>query len=421
MKKSVCLAVMVIMLAFGMIPVPDIFPAWNGAVTAEAAQKTAKKKSSKQKKTYKENPRLSKTWVNLKNRKSVKITVKGTRKKISAVSSDKSLVKVSRSGKYAIRLKAANRKKGVAVVRVKTSKGYQYILVCVGKGTNMSAKTKNWAAKGHLSTSQSPRLKYSYEVYSIDAYGANFYSRYPRPIYIKTNNPYDEDFLEVVYSDGYGGVTKRYSDVGFIPGGSHGALSAVPGGYLINIGFEHPGPHTVELYELQADGEEIKAGSFTVNVLDTDQLESQWIDQMIQQYTNPQMSPVDKMRALSTTFAGHALGGYFKYYDTMNGKVIRLARNSGAPYFIRRTTDSFESPAFMCKFASRIGGLENIHNCYYDYPAGTDGWSKTHYLMTCTYQGKKYSFSACPMLGSNVHTSIDMINFYNTEQFHRYM
>lgn len=118
------------MMLMGGGPADSLMP--SGVVTAFAA----------------ENPRLSKTRVNIRNKKTKKIKVKGTKKKISVSSSDKTIAKVSRSGKTAFKVKAAKKKKGIAVIRVKTSKGYRYVLVKVGKGKYMSARTRKWAIAG---------------------------------------------------------------------------------------------------------------------------------------------------------------------------------------------------------------------------------------------------------------------------------
>jgi len=121
------------------------------AVTAQAAKKKTvkkKKKAKKVKKKYKENPRLSKTRLSIRNKKTATVKVSGTKKGISVTSSDKSIATVSRSGKYAFRIRAAKKKKGAAVIRVKTSRGYKYLFVQVGGRTNMSKKTMEWAQAG---------------------------------------------------------------------------------------------------------------------------------------------------------------------------------------------------------------------------------------------------------------------------------
>ena len=121
------------------------------AVTAQAAKKKTvkkKKKVKKVKKKYKENPRLSKTRLSIRNKKTATVKVSGTKKGISVTSSDKSIATVSRSGKFAFRVRAAKKKKGAAVIRVKTSRGYKYLFVQVGGRTNMSGKTMAWAQAG---------------------------------------------------------------------------------------------------------------------------------------------------------------------------------------------------------------------------------------------------------------------------------
>ena len=128
------------------------------AVTAQAAKKKTvkkKKKAKKGKKKYKENPRLSKTRLSIRNKKTATVKVSGTKKGISVTSSDKSIATVSRSGKFAFRVRAAKKKKGAAVIRVKTSRGYKYLFVQVGGRTNMSGKTMAWAqAGGFIQVSQ---------------------------------------------------------------------------------------------------------------------------------------------------------------------------------------------------------------------------------------------------------------------------
>lgn len=128
-------------LAFSVIPEASFLP---GAVTAQAASKKAKKskkKTAKKTKKSKENPTLSKKAVKLKNKKSVTIKVKNTKKTIKVKTSDKSVAKVKRSGKYAFKITAAKKKKGCAVISVKTSKGWKYVFVMVGDSASSSSKT----------------------------------------------------------------------------------------------------------------------------------------------------------------------------------------------------------------------------------------------------------------------------------------
>ena len=49
-----------------------------------------------------------------------------------------------------------------------------------------------------------------------------------------------------------------------------------------------------------------------------------------------------------------------------------------------------------------IGGFEDIHNCYGDYPYGTAEWYMWHYTCRVKYQGKEYNFQGCPYSGNLV-------------------
>ena len=150
-KKRTMAAVLSLAMMLGLAPAGIPQTGTPFSVTAQAAKKKAvkkKKKVKKAKKKYKENPKLSKTRLSIRNKKAATVKISGTKKGISVTSSDKSIATVSRSGKYAFRIKAAKKKKGVAVIRVKTSRGYRYVFVQIGGRTNMSKKTRTWAQAG---------------------------------------------------------------------------------------------------------------------------------------------------------------------------------------------------------------------------------------------------------------------------------
>ena len=159
LKKRTIAAVLSLAMMLGLAPAGIPQAGTPFSVTAQAAKKKAVKKKKKTKKTkktkkkaYKENPRLSKMKISLQNKKMTTVKVSGTKKGISVSTSDKSIAAVSKSGKYAFRIKAAKKKKGIAVIRVKTSSGYRYVFVQVGGRTNMSGKTRAWAqAAGFIS------------------------------------------------------------------------------------------------------------------------------------------------------------------------------------------------------------------------------------------------------------------------------
>ena len=150
-KKRTIAAALSLAMMLGLAPAGIPQAGTPFSVTAQAAKKKTvkkKKKVKKVKKKYKENPRLSKTRLSIRNKKTATVKVSGTKKGISVTSSDKSIATVSRSGKYAFKVRAAKKKKGAAVIRVKTSRGYKYLFVQVGGRTNMSGKTRAWAQAG---------------------------------------------------------------------------------------------------------------------------------------------------------------------------------------------------------------------------------------------------------------------------------
>ena len=151
-KKRIIAAALSLAMMLGLAPAGIPQAGTPFSVTAQAAKKKVVKKKKKTKKTkktkkkaYKENPRLSKMKISLRNKKMTTVRVSGTKKGISVSTSDRSIAAVSKSGKYAFRIKAAKKKKGIAVIRVKTSRGYRYVFVQVGGRTNMSGKTRAWA------------------------------------------------------------------------------------------------------------------------------------------------------------------------------------------------------------------------------------------------------------------------------------
>lgn len=96
-------------------------------------------------------PKFNKTnTISIKKKKAKKGKLKGLskaqkKKNWKFSSSDKSVVKVKRSGKYGYKI-TAKKKDGYAVIRAKQGKNAVYLLVKVGKGSKtQNATTKNWA------------------------------------------------------------------------------------------------------------------------------------------------------------------------------------------------------------------------------------------------------------------------------------
>lgn len=108
-----------------------------GAVTANAAPNFNSSNTVSLKKNKKKSAKLK------------GLTKKQKKKKWTFKSSDTSIVKVKRSGKYGYKLTANKKKDGYAVIRATQSKTAIYLLVKVGKGsTSTNGTTRAWAAYG---------------------------------------------------------------------------------------------------------------------------------------------------------------------------------------------------------------------------------------------------------------------------------
>lgn len=371
--------------------------------------------------------------LTLKVGQSRKLKVKGMEGSQKWSSSDPSVVTVKKGNLVAKRAGKAKitvtikKKKFICNVTVKNAASNAFD----HNGDQTSDGSKDPTSADGDGSEEQPKSKYHYELYTLDVFGGDFYSGVSKPIYLKTDNP--NAWSIVLHSNKPGtndsDITMcitEYDDVQYTTSYSIDGWYKVDGGYLGEIEFETPGVHTVTLVEKRKDSDSLfftkdyPAGTFTVNVLDTAKLESQWMDQMIEKYTNPSMNPVEKMNAICQGVGAYDGSGYFKYHDIYQDAYLYLVQNWGVPYFVRRQANSAESPDFLCRFAEKVGGFTNIHDCYDDYPVGSDGWRRTHYLMTSYYQGVKYSFSACPSESTNVHESYEMYDFTDTSAMRRY-
>ena len=86
------------------------------------------------------------------------------------------------------------------------------------------------------------------------------------------------------------------------------------------------------------------------------------------------------------------------------------------PYFKTKVWNSYVSPAALYKIAEHIGGFDKIHNCYSDYPYGTDEWANTHYLCRVTYKGKDFYYEVCPSVETGYIDKISYIDFTDTSK-----
>ena len=307
------------------------------------------------------------------------------------------------------------------------------------KNENDVLVSKGWREEG-IAWYGVSNASYTYEVYYLDGQGSTWYDGYSRVLYVKTDNP-DASFAMAATDtksaiSRVGCETGMYEDVKDLgkAGDTSGKVGTtvsssrpneqvfalrVQGGYLVQIGImpDKMGQNTIELRELGSNGA-TTALRLSVNVVDYDAAVTQWIDQQIARYTNNSMNPVQKMEAICAGILKE-----FKYLpvDKASGDRINVLSQPYTPFFVSKMWDSYESPAVLEQVANRIGGLTNVHNCYYDYDYGTAGWSRTHFNVTAEYQGKTYTFMACPLSSTNEVdlTTLPMIDFANVSQFQK--
>lgn len=86
---------------------------------------------------------------------------------------------------------------------------------------------------------------------------------------------------------------------------------------------------------------------------------------------------------------------------------------------MKKRWDSFISPREICEFAKMIGGFDDIHNCYYDYPVGSQGWESWHAIAKLTIGDEVRSFSACPLFETGLVDKIETVDFNKTEKFRK--
>jgi hypothetical protein len=258
--------------------------------------------------------------------------------------------------------------------------------------------------------------QYSYSVYFLDNLGSNVYTDCFKAIYIKTANP-SGDLISLRANGGsvlgnvisWGDAT-YYDDVQYLDITDYdSSLHKVPGGYLGILDIETAGALTVEIQEISPEGY-VVAKTFNLNVLDYDAARNKWIDDAIASQTNSSMNPKEKMDAI----AKFLNNGQFKYLTNVNGNLVTLAAQPNSPWFLSKRWDSATSPSMLAVFAERIGGFEEIHNCYGDYPRGTEEWIQYHHMTYVVYEGEKYYYTVCPYTPTGEIGSVKMIDFSNT-------
>ena len=194
------------------------------------------------------------------------------------------------------------------------------------------------------------------------------------------------------------------------------ALVKVKGGYLTHICFKNPGTYTVEIREYGLQGY-TTAKNITFNIYDRTVEMKKWMQDVINKNTTPDMSPFEKMDAIETYLK---TPGLFKYSTVYEGKVIQLAANVDAPFWVEHRWDSASSPQALCEFANLIGGFDEIHNCYWDHYIGTEEWQRWHAYAKLTIGQEVRYYVVCPSFSTGIIDKIDMIDFSDVSNFREF-
>ena len=264
--------------------------------------------------------------------------------------------------------------------------------------------------------------KYTYEVYGLDKQKADIYTGCTKPLFIKTDNPDLNSFSLVcngksplvdVYS---GGTTHIYDDIPYENDDSEvTSLKKVKGGYIGYVDFDKAGTYDIEFREYSMSGYTV-AKTVTLNVLDFNQAADAWTTDIINKTTTSNMTPFEKMDAV----CAYLTDGRFKYVTVHGDNLVSLAAEPDSPYFITYRWDSYVSPAALCKFAKLIGGFDDIHNCYGDYPRGSAEWSATHYMIKLTIGNETREFFVCPLSSTGEVGETQMIDLTDLSNMRKF-
>ena len=130
------------------------------------------------------------------------------------------------------------------------------------------------------------------------------------------------------------------------------------------------------------------------------------------------MTPFEKMDAISAYLREP---GRFKYLTMYNDRVVSLAADPNLPFFVTYRWDSSTSPAILGKFAELVGGFDDIHYCYGDYPAGSPSWSIWHYVVKLTIGNETRNYAVCPMASTGNVEEIKMIDFSDLSNMRKFV
>lgn len=258
---------------------------------------------------------------------------------------------------------------------------------------------------------------YSYDLFFLDSLGDSMYTECYRAFYIKTNNP-DPSSIEIVVSGHDRPLIIRasynmYEDIQLLdPNDANQRLKKVQGGYVGYAWSDIPGDYNLEVREYSEKGY-VVAKKTTWTVKDYETEKDAWIQSLIDTYTTPSMDPFEKMQAVCNYLL---TPGLFKYLTNSHGELVALAATPNAPFFKSFRWDSAISPSILCEIAEAIGGFDDIHNCFLDYPPGSMNWYYTHYFVKLTIGDRTEKYQACPARTTGDVGDIEYIDFSDTSK-----
>ena len=265
--------------------------------------------------------------------------------------------------------------------------------------------------------------KYTYEIYGLDKQKADIYTDCPKPFFIKTDNPDPNSFSWIFNGNDSrtsayrSGSSRFFDDIPLENNDSETTLfDKVKGGYIGYMHFSEAGTYTVEFREYSLSGYTV-ANTVTLNVLDYEQAKNAWMIDIINKTTTADMTPFEKMDAISAYLKEP---GRFKYLTRYNDDVVSLAADPIQPFFVTYRWDSSTSPAILGEFAELVGGFDDIHYCFNDYPVGSPSWSIWHYVVKLTIGNETQNYAVCPMGSTGDIEEIKMIDFSDLSNMRKF-
>ncbi len=328
-------------------------------------------------------------------------------KKIQIKSDKKGVIKtkIQKKGKKRI-LSISAKKPGRATIQVKViprgnkkEKTIKYTIYV--ENANTSTGTTIPTAQPSATPYQP---KYSYDLKVVNK-GA-LYVGLPVYLYIKTDNPAwdvtnptsDYYSLNLEGNDvGYGGTYNDLSDVHYMDN-VISSTRVVEGGYLIAIGFNTPGTHTITLQEYHSESSYNSWNdvvSLTITVNDYVAEEEAWYQQVMSEQTTAGMTPNEKLVALMMYVKRNFT------YDQSKPEygAVRLLDVCGTPYWIHKHIDCWDATAIMCRFADMLG-LKS-ESTYAGY--------LMHTYTTVYIDGVEHTYDACPYVETGYISEWDYV------------